>query len=186
MDMDEIQMDVEEQFEKSLGSLENEFRRIRTGRASAAMLDHVQVEAYGSMMPLKQMASINTPEPQQLLVKPYDKGTIHAVEKALSEVDLGAAPASDGEVIRINLPPLSGDRRKQLAAQAKDAGEKCRVAMRNARRDGIKAVESTGKEEKWPEDDVKKGAEDITALLKEAEGKVDALVKEKMDDILEM
>lgn len=184
MSIEDILFEVEEHFEKSQSSLDNEFRRIRTGRANPSMLDHVQVEAYGAMMPLKQVAGITVPEPMQLLIKPYDKGTVHAIEKALVTADLGMSPQNDGEVIRLNLPPLSGERRKELAGQAKEAAEKCRVAMRNSRRDGIKQVEALGKEEKLPEDLIKKSCEEVTDLLKQYEGKVEAALKEKTDDIL--
>jgi ribosome recycling factor len=184
MDLDEIMLDVEEHFEKSVDSLVGELRRIRTGRASAGMIDHVHVEAYGASVSIKQVAGISVPEPQQLLIKPYDKGTIRDIEKALIAADLGMSPQNDGELIRLNIPPLSGERRKELANQAKESGERCRVAMRNARRDGIKQIESSGKDEKWPEDTVKKAADDVTELLKQYEGKVDHLLKEKTEDIL--
>ena len=112
--------------------------RIRTGRAAPQMLDHVQVEAYGAVMPLNQVAQVSVPEPTQLLIKPFDKSQLRAIEKGITISDLGMAPQNDGNVIRLNVPPLSEERRKQLASQAKDSCEKCKVAMRNSRRDAIK------------------------------------------------
>jgi len=186
MDLDEIMLEIEEQLEKHVDGLAHDFRRIRTGRAQVSMLDHVHVEAYGTVVPLKQVASISVPEPMQLLIKPFDKGTIKAIEKALMSADLGGAPSSDGQVIRVNLPALSGDRRKELAGQAKEVAEKRRIAMRSARRDGIKQIETVGKDAKWPEDMVKKGCEQVSELLKQYEAKVDGQLKEKTEDILHL
>ncbi|TVR09017.1 MAG: ribosome recycling factor [Planctomycetota bacterium] len=181
----EVALEAEEHFEKSLGALNNEFGRIRTGRAAPQMLDHVQVEMYGSVMPLRQMAQISAPEPTQLMVKPFDKNSIRAIEKGITIADLGITPQNDGSVIRLNIPPLSQERRKQLAAQAKDACEKCKVAMRNARRDAIKQIESQGKEERLSEDIVKQASEGITELLKQFESRAEQALEEKTKDILE-
>jgi ribosome recycling factor len=106
-DIDEIMLEVEEHFEKSLNALNHDFRRIRTGRATVSMIDHVQVDAYGTRCPLTQLAGINVPEPTQLLIKPYDRSTVKDIERALINADLGMSPQSDGEVIRLNVPPLS-------------------------------------------------------------------------------
>jgi ribosome recycling factor len=171
-------------FEKAMGSLAHDFKHIRTGRASIAMIEHVHVDAYGSRMPIAQCASLTVPEPAQILVKPWDKGLLKAIEKALSEAQLGMMPQSDGVVIRLQVPPLSSERRKQLAAQAKEASEKCKVAMRNQRRDHIKAIETKGKAEKSPEDAVKKACEKVSDMLKQYETKADSALKDKTDDIL--
>jgi len=184
MDFDEILLEAEEHFEKSQKAMEHEFRRIRTGRASPAMLDHVHVEAYGTATPLNQLAGITVPEPTQLLVKPWDKNTLSAVEKAIAASDLGLSPQNDGEVIRINVPPLSEERRKQLAVQAKEATEKAKIAMRNARRDAIKAIETKGKEDKIGEDLVRQTSEQVTEFLKEYEGRLDEALSQKTEDIL--
>ena len=178
MSLDDILLETEEHFDKSLNALDNEFKRIRTGQASPQMIDHVQVEAYGAMTPLNQVAGVSVPEPQQLLIKPWDKTVLHAIEKALIASGLGMAPQNDGDVIRLNVPPLSEERRKELASQARDAAERCKVGMRNSRRDGIKSAEAEGKSEKLPEDAVKKVVEDISSLLKDYEAKAEvALLK---------
>lgn len=184
MSFDDILLETEEHFDKSLEALNKDFKRIRTGQASPQMIDHVQVEAYGVLTPLNQLAGISVPEPTQLLIKPWDKNTLRDVEKALVNADLGMAPSNDGDVIRLNVPPLSEERRKQLAAQAKESAEKARVAMRNVRRDSIKSIEQLGKDDKLPEDAIKKAAEDVTSLLKEYEGKVDEVLKAKSEAIL--
>jgi ribosome recycling factor len=176
--------DAKTKLEKSLGQLVHDFKAIRTGRATTAIVDHVQIEAYGSVMPLSQVASVTIPEATCLLIKPWDKSMLKAIERGLTEANLGMTPQSDGSVVRLNLPPLSTERRKQLVGQAKEATEKAKVAMRNVRRDGIKAVETKGKADKLPEDVVKKTSEKIGEFLKEYEGKAEKMLKEKSDDIM--
>lgn len=182
---DEVSLEVEEHFEKNLASLRHDFGRIRTGRAAPQMLDHIHVEAYGATVPLRQMAQITAPEPTQLVLKPHDKSSIRAIEKAITIADLGITPQNDGSVIRLNIPALSQERRKQLATQAKDACEKCKVAMRNSRRDGIKSIEALGKDQRISEDLIKQSSEQITELLKTYESKAEADLAEKTKDILE-
>ncbi len=176
--------DAKSKMEKGLGSLTHDFKHIRTGRASTAMVEHVQVEAYGSSMPIAQCAGITVPEPAQLVIKPWDKALIKAIEKALNDANLGMTPQSDGIVIRLNVPALSTERRTQLAGQAKESCEKCKVSMRNVRRDMIKLVETKGKADKAPEDAIKKTAEKISEMLKTSEAKAESMLKEKTDDIM--
>lgn len=176
--------DAKGKLEKALAQLAHEFKRVRAGRANPQMVEHVQVDAYGSMMPIGQVAGISVPEPTQIMIKPWDKGVLKAIEKALIAADLGMQPQNDGTVIRLQLPPLSTERRKQLAGEAKEIAEKQKVAMRNARRDAIKAIETRGKDQKLPEDATKKAVEKVGELLKQYEGKVDAELKAKTDDIM--
>jgi ribosome recycling factor len=176
--------DVKTKMDKALNALTNDFKHIRTGRASVAMIEHIQVEAYGSVTPLPQLAGLNVPEPTQIMIKPWDKSLIKAIEKTLSEAQLGMMPQSDGTVIRLNLPPLSTERRTQLAGHAKEACEKCKVSMRNIRRDSIKGIETKGKLEKSPEDQVKKSAEKVSEMLKSSEAKAETYLKEKTEDIM--
>lgn len=176
--------DCSAKFDKALGALAHEFKHIRTGRASVAMIEHVQVDAYGSRMPISQCAGLTVPEPAQIVIKPWDKAMIKPIEKALMEAQLGMMPQSDGVVIRLQVPPLSSERRKQLATQAKEAAEKCKVSMRNLRRDIIKSVETKGKADKLPEDATKKASEKVSDLLKQYETKAESALKEKTEDIL--
>lgn len=176
--------DAKAKMEKALAALAHDFKHVRTGRASVAQVEHIQVEAYGSMMALPQVASLSVPEPTQIVIKPWDKALLKAVEKALADANLGMMPQSDGTVIRMNVPPLSTERRQQLAAQAKELAEKCKVSMRNIRRDAIKAIETKGKAEKAPEDAIKKSAEKVSELLKSHEGRAEQSLKEKTDDIM--
>ncbi|GDY13727.1 ribosome-recycling factor [Planctomycetota bacterium] len=176
--------DTKAKFEKALTALGNDFKQIRAGQAQPSMLDRIQVEAYGSMMPLAQCASVSVPEPATLVIKPWDKGMLKAIEKALVEANLGMMPQNDGVVVRLNLPPLSTERRKELAGQTKEIAEKHKVAMRNLRRDAIKDIEIKAKAQKAPEDVAKKTSEKITDLLKQYEAKAEAAQKEKADSIL--
>lgn len=177
--------EAKSKLDKSLVALGNAFGHIRTGRASPAMVEHLMVESYGTMMPLNQCAQITVPEPTQLAIKPWDKGLVKAVEKAIVASPLGLAPSSDGYTIRLQLPPLSQERRKQLAGQAKDECEKAKVAMRSIRRDAIKHIETKGKDQKASEDLVKKSKEKIDAMLKEHETKAEKNLAEKTKDILD-
>lgn len=184
MSLDAELTDIKSKFEKSLAQLTHEFKGIRTGRATTAIVDNVQVEAYGARMPLPQCASVSVPDATTIVIKPWDKTLLKFIERALSEADLGMTPQSDGIVIRMNLPPLSTERRKQLAGQAKEAAERAKVSLRNVRRDGIKHVETKGKDAKMPEDLIKKTVEKVGELLKEAEVKIDKSLREKSDDIM--
>lgn len=186
MSTDDIMLETEEKLEKALHALEHEFRRIRTGRASPNMIEHVHVEAYGAQMPVHQVATISVPEPTQILIRPWDKSSLHAIEKALINANLGMSPQNDGEQIRLNIPPLSQERRKELAAQAKEVAEKSKIAMRNIRRDGIKAVEAEGKDSSLSEDAIKQATEEVTELLKRYEGQVEERLEEKTTDILQL
>ncbi len=184
MSYDDLITDARAKLDKALGALDHDFRRLRTSRANPQMIEHVQVEAYGSRMPITQCAAITVPEPSQLLIKPWDKSLLKEIEKAIVASDLGLAPQNDGSAIRLQLPPMSSERRKQLAGEAKEFGEKHKVAMRNTRRDAIKAIETRGKEQKLPEDATKKATEQISEMLKQMETKLDAEVKAKQEDIL--
>jgi ribosome recycling factor len=186
MTIDSELADAKTKLEKSLASLAHDFKHIRTGRASVAMIEHVQVEAYGAPLPIAQCASITVPEPTQIVVKPWDKSLLKAIEKALTEAQLGMNPQNDGQLIRLNVPQLSSERRQQLAAQAKDACEKCKVGMRTVRRDAIKHVETIGKAEKAPEDLIKKTSEKVSDLLKSYEAKAEAALADKVKDITQM
>jgi ribosome recycling factor len=184
MSFDAELTDLKAKFDKTVKALVHDFGHIRTGRASVAMVEHVRVDAYGAITPLPQVAGISVPEPAQILIKPWDRSLIKAIEKALAEAQLGMMPISDGMIIRLNVPPLSGERRKQLAGQAKEACEKCKVAMRTIRRDGIKGIEAKGKELKVSEDLVKKATAKVDEQLKACEAQAEKLLKEKSDDIL--
>ncbi len=184
MSLDAEINDAKAKLEKALGSLQHDFKHLRTGRASVGMIEHVQVEAYGTHMPIMQTGAISIPEPTQILIKPFDKSILKAIERALSDANLGMTPQNDGVVIRLTVPPLSTERRQQMATQAKESTEKAKVAMRNIRRDAIKVVEAKGKDQKLSEDVIKKTSEKITDLLKQYEAKAEHALKDKTAEIM--
>ena len=186
MAMDEILLSVEEKMESSVDYLRQEYRVVRTARASAGLVDHIKVDYYGSPTDLRQLAAISTPDATMILIKPFDPGTIKNIEKAIQASDLGIMPSVDGKVIRLIVPPLSGERRQQLTAQMKKMAEAAKVTIRNARRDGNKEAEKQQKASELTEDDAKKGKEQIQELTKQYESKVDQMLAAKNDEIQEI
>ena len=158
MTSDEILFDAEERMEKAIAKLKNDLTGIRTGRANPGLVDSLRVEAYGSPTPIKTIASVSAPEPQQLVIRPFDPSIIKDIERGIINSDLGLAPNSDGKVIRLNIPPLSGDVRKKMVARTKELAEEAKVAIRNVRRDANKHADTAEKDGELSEDDCK-GAE---------------------------
>lgn len=185
MPMDEILLDVEEKMEGAIDYLRREMRGIRTGRASAGLVDHIKVEYYGSPTDLRQLASISTPDASMILVKPFDPSSLKDIERAIQAANIGITPMSDGKVIRLAVPPLSIERRNQLSGQVKKMGEQAKVVIRNARRDGNKDADSQQKESLLTEDEAKKGKDDIQDLTKKYEAKVDEILEAKTKEINE-
>ncbi len=179
--MKQILDNVQNKMDKALSNLEANLRTIRTGRANANMLERVSVEYYGSPTPINQISSIQVVEGRQLVVKPYDRSILKDIDHAISAANLGLVPQNDGEVIRINVPPLTEDRRKELAKEAHKFGEECKVAIRNARRDGNDLV----KKDKELSEDMKKDAQDkIQKMTDNFVKKIDTTVKAKSDEIM--
>lgn len=185
MSSDEILLDVEERMEKAVDVLKASLAGVRTGRASTGLVDTLRVEAYGSPTPIKQLASIGVPEPQQILIRPFDPGTLKDIEKAIQASGLGLNPMSDGRVIRLNVPPLSTEVRRKLVARVKELTEEAKVAIRNVRRDGNKAAEQAEKDKKLTEDDNERVQEEIQELTKAYEAKANDLAKAKEVEIME-
>jgi ribosome recycling factor len=170
-------------FEKSLTHVRDQLKKIRTGRASSALVDGIRVDYYGTMTPISQMAQVSIPEPRQILIKPFDVSALKEIMKAVSTGDLGAAPQNDGKVVRITLPPLSGEQRQKFAAKVKEMCEEARVTMRNTRRELNKHVDVLLKEGGLTEDEHKKLQVQVQDLLKEYEKKVDETQKAKVTEI---
>ena len=185
MDPDEVLMDAEESMEKAFDYAKSEMKGVRTGRAQPSMLEMVKVEAYGAATELRSIALISAPEPTQLLVKPFDPSTCNEIAKGLEKAGLGLNPMVDGKQIRINIPALSGDRRKQLAASVKQMGEDAKIKIRNARRDANKHLDAAGKDKSLglSEDDISALKDDVQELLKKYESSVETTVAEKIKDI---
>src|SRR5580692_5330060 len=164
MTSDEILMDTEERMEKAINVFRDELRGLRTGRATPALVDSLRVEYYGSPTPLKQLAQISTPDPQQIVIRPYDPSVLKDVEKAIRSSDLGMTPNNDGKMIRLQVPAMSGEQRTKMATRIKKSAEDAKVACRNIRRDSNKNVDTAEKNKEMTEDERDKGKEEIQAL----------------------
>lgn len=178
--MDDILMNAELEMQEAIESLKRRLTNIRAGRANPAMLDGVMVEYYGAPTPLKQLATISIPEARQLCVKPFDKSSIQAIEKAIYEANLGIAPNNNGETVILNIPALTEETRKQYVKQAKEYAEDCRINLRNIRQDSnndIKKLEIS-------EDDIKSGQEDVQELINKYNKVVDEVFKEKESELM--
>src|SRR5690242_11178515 len=159
MTSDEILLDAEERMEKALSVFRDDLRGLRTGRATPALVDNIRVEYYGSPTPLKQLAQINTPDPQQIVIRPFDQGCLKDIEKAIRSSDLGMSPNNDGKMIRLQVPPMSGDQRQKLVTRIKKSGEEAKVACRNIRRDSNKHFDQAEKAKEMTEDERDGGKE---------------------------
>lgn len=188
IDLDEVLLECEEHMEKGVSYLKEELKGIRTGRANSAMVDFVKIEAYGSESDLRQLALVSVPEPTQLLIKPFDPGTMQAIVKGIQASGLGLNPMTEGKQIRVNVPALSGERRRDLINSMKQNAEKQKVVIRNARRDANKHVDQAEKDKSLhiSEDVAKSVKTDIQELVKKYESLVDDLVASKTKEIEEI
>jgi ribosome recycling factor len=185
MSAEEILFDAEERMEKALAKLKQDLTGIRTGRANPGMVDSLRVEAYGSPVPIKQVASVSAPEPQQIVIRPFDPSIIKDIEKGIIASDLGLAPQSDGKVIRLNIPPLSGEVRRKMVARTKELAEEAKVAVRNIRRDANKQADQEKKDKDLTEDECTQTQDDVQKLTKKFEDKANDLAKAKEAEVME-
>lgn len=186
MDPDEILLDTEGSMEKGFEYLQHEFAAVRTGKASPALVENIDVEAYGSAMKLKQLALITTPEPRLLVIQPFDASTTKDIEKAIKESRLGINPAVDGKIIRLPIPALSEERRKDLVKGIKQMAEEARVRVRSTRRDGLDAIKKAHKDGSVSEDDLDTYEKEIQKLTDGFVKKIDDATTTKEADILKV
>ena len=185
-DIDEILMSAEERMEKAITALKENFMGVRTGRANAMVLDRIKVDYYGVPTPVNQMAGVKTPEAHLLVIEPWDKGMLRAIEHAILESDLGVTPNNDGSVIRLPFPSLTEERRRALVKQCKTYAEEARVAVRTARRDANAAVEKSVKQDSLPEDEQRRAEAEIQKLTDKYIAEVDAVFKKKEAEVMEI
>jgi len=185
MTTEEILFDAEERMEKAVNVFRDELRGLRTGRATPALVDSIRVEYYGSPTPIKQLAQINTPDPQQILIRPFDQSALKDIEKAIRASDLGMSPNNDGKMIRLIVPPMSGEQRQKMVARIKKSAEEAKVAIRNIRRDANKPFEQAEKAKEMTEDERDKGKEEVQSLTKKSEDKVGELADRKAKEVME-
>lgn len=174
------------QMEKALEAMRREFSGVRTGKASPALLDIVRVDAYGSKMPLNQVATVSAPEPRMLIVQPWDKGLVAPVEKAIRNAELGLNPATDGGVIRVPIPALNEERRREMVRMLHKLAEEGRVAVRHARQEANKTLKQQQSEGEMSEDDARRQMDEVQKLTDEYIGKIDHLLKAKEEEVMEV
>ena len=176
--------ECEDKMKKAVAHVQSEFAALRTGRASSGLVEKLRVDAYGSDVPLQQLAGFGVPEPRVLTIAPYDKGTIKAIEKAIQQADLGVNPSNDGQVIRLVFPELTEDRRKDLVKVARTRAEEGRVAVRNARRHARHELEHLEKDGELGKDDLDRTEKDLEKRTHDVVAEIDALLKHKEDELL--
>lgn len=184
MSVDDILLETEDQMQKAVESTQRNFNTIRTGRANSSLLDRIEVEYYGAPTPLKQMANISIPDSTTLMIQPYDASSLTTIEKAISLSDVGLTPNNDGRVIRLNIPPLTSERRKEFVKTAGKIAEEGRVSIRNQRRNGIDAVKKLEKSSDISEDESRDAQDEIQKLTDRYIAKLDEALAAKEKDIM--
>jgi len=171
--------------EKAVNVFRDELRGLRTGRATPALVDSLRVEYYGSPTPLKQLAVISTPDPQQIVIRPHDPTSLKEIEKTIRASDLGMSPTNDGKMIRLQVPPMSGEQRQKMVTRIRKSAEEARIACRNIRRDGNKHFDQAEKSKQMTEDERDRGKEEVQSLLKRYEERIGEMADKKAKEIME-
>ncbi len=184
--IDDIKKSANEQMRNSITHLSDEFSAIRSGRANAGMVDKILVEYYGSEVPLQQLASFSVPEARQLVISPFDKGAISAIEKALLTSDLGVNPGNDGDTIRLSFPPLTEDRRKELVKVAKAKAEEAKVSARNVRRSARQDLEKLEKDGEISKDDLERAEKEFDKMTQDIVNEIDSMLSVKEAELMEV
>ena len=184
--IDEILANAEEHMQKTISAMSDNFSSVRTGRASAILLDRIRVDYYGQPTPITQMAGVKAPDAHMLIIEPWDKSSLKSIERAILESDLGVTPSNDGTVIRLPFPQLTEERRKELVKVCRGYAEDSRVAIRNTRRDANSAVARLVKEENLPEDDQKRAEDRIQKMTDKYIDEIDEVLKKKEAEVMEI
>jgi ribosome recycling factor len=182
----EIYQEVEHKMERSLAALHKELGRIRTGRASLALLEGITIEYYGTPTPLSQVATLAVPESRLITIQPWDKSQIGTIEKAIQRSDLGLTPVNDGKMIRLAIPPLTEERRKELVKQVRKIGEEAKIALRNVRREGNDGLKTREKSKEISEDDCRRGQDHVQKITDGFIAKVDEILDMKEHEVMEV
>jgi ribosome recycling factor len=184
--LDEVFQELRAGIEKAVEALRRDLSKVRTGRAHAGMLDSVRVDYYGVATPVSQMATVSVPEPRLITIKPWEKSQVKVIEKAIRESDLGINPQTDGELIRLPIPALTEERRKEMVKNTKKHGEECKVAVRKHRRDAMEMIESLDKDGDVPGDDADRAKKKVEETVAEGIKKIDDVIHHKEKEILEV
>jgi len=177
---------LQKEMDQSVGALRKDLAKLRTGRASTALLEHIVVEYYGATTPLNQLATLNAPEPRLLVVQPYDRSVLGNIEKAILKSDLGLTPNNDGKIIRVPIPQLTEERRRELAKHVKKMAEEFRVSVRNHRRVAVEQLKEAEKKKEITADDSKHGHDRVQKITDDFIGRIDKIVKSKEEEIMEV
>jgi len=177
---------LQKEMDVSVGALRKELAKLRTGRASTALLEHIVVEYYGATTPLNQLATLSAPEPRLLVIQPYDRSAMGDVEKAILKSDLGLTPNNDGKIIRVPIPQLTEERRRELVKHVKKVGEEFRVSVRNHRRVAVEQLKESEKKKEMTADDSKHGQDRVQKITDDFIGRIDKVVKAKEEEIMEV
>ena len=186
MDIDTILLDTEDRMEKAMAALERDFQKLRTGRATTALVDGIKADYYGTPTPIQQIAAISTPDPRILQISPWDGSALKPIEKAILNSDLGINPQNDGRNIRLNFPQLTEERRKELVKQIRKYAENGKVAIRNIRRDAMESFKKKEKASEITEDDLKQAEKDLQKLTDDSSKKIDELLARKEKELMEI
>ena len=186
MDKESVLLDSEDRMDKALGALDRDFSRLRTGRASTGLVDNIKVDYYGTPTPISQLASVAIPDSRTITIQPWDRGAFAGVEKAILKSDLVLTPVNDGKIIRISIPPLTEDRRKELGKLARKSGEEAKVALRNIRRDAIEKFKAAQKKSEMTEDELHEGEEKMQKLTDKYVKEIDGMVAKKSKELAEV
>ncbi len=182
---EKVFQNMESSMEKAIAAYQKELSRLRTGRASPALLEGIRVDYYGTPTPINQTASINIPESRLIVIQPWDKSTIESIEKAIQKANIGLSPANDGTVIRISIPPLTEDRRKELGKLAKKMAEECKIAIRNIRREANDALKKLEKDKAISEDEQHRAMDDVQKVTDAKVEQIDEIMEAKQKEIME-
>jgi len=177
---------LQKEMDQSVGALRKELAKLRTGRASTALLEHIVVEYYGATTPLNQLATLSAPEPRLLVIQPYDRSAMGDVEKAILKSDLGLTPNNDGKIIRVPIPQLTEERRRELVKHVKKIGEEFRVSVRNHRRVAVEQLKEAEKKKEITADDSKHGLDRVQKITDDFIGRIDKVIKSKEEEIMEV
>jgi ribosome recycling factor len=183
---EDVVSDLKQRIDKTLEDLKRDLTKVRTGRASTSILDGIRVDYYGTPTPLSGVANLNSPEPRLITIKPWDKGTLKDIEKAIREANIGLNPMNDGELIRLPFPPLTEERRRDIAKQVKSKGEEHKVAIRNVRRDANEMLKDLLKDKSITEDDLKRATERVQKETDAGVLKVDEIIAKKEKEVMEV
>ena len=184
--INDILTDAKESMQKAVEALHHELATVRTGRASTHLLDQIRVDYYGSQVPVNQVANVGAPEPRLITVAPWDKASIPLIEKAIQESKLGLTPSNDGNMIRLPIPTLTEDRRKELVKIVRQYAEECRVSVRNHRRDANDLIKAGQKDGEIPEDDAKRATDQVQELTDGFVKQIDDILKDKEEEVMEI